>query len=270
VRAFYSDVEPYVCDWLRELIAWRYVTDGVVDERGIGELKPVDFDGFSRCHFFAGLGGWDYALQLAGWPNDAEVWTGSCPCQPFSVAGKKKGTDDARHLWPVWLGLIAERMPATICGEQVAGPLGRSWLAGVQADLEALGYRFAAADLCAAGVGAPHIRQRLWWVADTEEGRRREIDPNACWRAQGSGAEGRERSEHGGGAWRNTEDIPCADGKARPIEPGLEPLADGIPGRVGRLRAYGNAIVPQVAAQFVAAYMEANDGGTQAEEYRVW
>ena len=93
------------------------------------------------------------------------MWTGSCPCQPFSVAGKGKGTDDERHLWPALFRLIRECRPSIVFGEQVTSKAGREWFAGVRADLEGVGYGAAAADLCAAGVGAPHIRQRLYWVA---------------------------------------------------------------------------------------------------------
>ena len=104
---------------------------------------------------------WPYALRLAGWPDDRNVWTGSCPCQPLSSAGQRKGHADERHLWPAFYSLIAECRPAIVFGEQVASKDGREWLAGVRADLEALGYACGAADLCAAGAGAPHIRQRF-------------------------------------------------------------------------------------------------------------
>src|SRR5207237_5912839 len=95
------------------------------------------------------------------------VWTGSCPCQPFSSAGKQNGTEDARHLWPWMRHLMFRCRPAIAFGEQVASCLGREWLAGVRANLETLGYSVGAADLCAAGVGSPHRRQRLFWVADS-------------------------------------------------------------------------------------------------------
>ena len=139
---------------------------GRLDGRPIQNLSGAELRGAVQFHAFAGVGGWPLALKLAGWPDDREVWTGSCPCQPFSSAGKGKGVEDERHLWPDFLRLIAECRPATVFGEQVASKAGRQWLAGVRADLETLGYRVGRADLCAAGVGAPHIRQRLYWVAD--------------------------------------------------------------------------------------------------------
>lgn len=351
-RAYYNEFDPYPAQWLRNLIAAGLIPPGDVDERSIEEVSPDDLKGYTQAHFFAGIGGWPLALQLAGWPADRPVWTGSCPCQPISGAGQRKGHADERHLWPAFHRLIAQRRPAIVFGEQVAGQLGREWFAAVRADLEATGYACGAADLCAAGVGAPHIRQRLFWMAhaDGEQrdrgwapgpgGRREPTDggapsavahavragrtegrpgagagpsagrggdgvladtdragpfpaplagvcgseegtgarhgepersggaPFALGNASGEGLQVREREElqrsrgrEEGGAveqpgcsfWADAEWIACRDGKARPTQPGLFPLAHGIPGRVGRLRAYGNAIVPQVAAVFIRA-----------------
>jgi DNA (cytosine-5)-methyltransferase 1 len=134
--------------------------------RSIVDVQPEDLKGYKQCHFFAGIGVWSYALRQAGWVDDREVWTGSCPCQPFSSAGKKGTFDDERHLWPEMFRLITACKPSVVFGEQVASKDGLSWLDSVQADLEGADYSSAAADLCAAGVGAPHIRQRLYWVAD--------------------------------------------------------------------------------------------------------
>ena len=155
---YYNENDPFAASWLRNLIAAGYISAGEVDERSIADVGPADVAGFGQCHFFAGIAGWPLALSLAGWPSDRPVWTGSCPCQPFSAAGKRRAAADERHLWPEFLRLIAECRPPTIFGEQVASKDGRLWLAGVRADLEALGYAVGAADLCAAGVGAPHIR----------------------------------------------------------------------------------------------------------------
>ena len=163
---YYNEFESFPAQWLRNLGAAGQIPKGVVDERSIRDVRGADLAGFRQAHFFAGIGGWPLALRLAGWPDDEEVWTGSCPCQPFSTAGKRGGTADSRHLWPDFFRLIAERKPTVVFGEQVASKAGRAWLAGVRSDLEALGYAVGSADLCAAGVGAPHIRQRLFWVAD--------------------------------------------------------------------------------------------------------
>lgn len=367
MAAYYNEHDLFAAAWLRNLIAAGHIAPGVVDERDIRDIRPDELAGYTQCHFFAGIGGWSYALRLAGWPDDRPAWTGSCPCQPFSAAGARAGFADERHLWPAFFHLIEICRPPIVFGEQVASKDGLGWLDLVQADLEGADYAVGAADLCAAGVGAPHIRQRLWWMADaghdersTRPARRQQqsrppigervggyredrglADANG-WHAS---AERQQRSwQHGqqpqdggtgllehaaseqvglprrarlagsaagelgdtddtrsqgrivhaeragelvarpsgvadelantlpagraerwplagngstaGRGWSDCDWLPCRDGKARPVEPGTFPLAHGIPGRVGRLRAYGNAIVPQVAAQFIGAYLD--------------
>ena len=174
MTAFYNEIDPYCAQWLRNLIDAGHIAPGVVDERSIEDITPNELRGYTQCHFFAGIGVWSYALRLAGWPDDRPVWTGSCPCQPFSAAGKGHGFADERHLWPAWHHLIRECRPGVVFGEQVASPDGLGWLDLVQADLEGSGYASGAVDLCAAGVGAPHIRQRLFFVADAMQSGRPE------------------------------------------------------------------------------------------------
>jgi DNA (cytosine-5)-methyltransferase 1 len=251
VNVYYNEFEPYAAEWLRNLMAAGHLPEGDVDERDMREVTPDDLKGYDQCHFFAGIGGWPHALNLAGW--EGPVWTGSCPCQPLSSAGQRKGHADERHLWPAFYDLIAECAPPVVFGEQVASKDGREWLAGVRADLESVGYAIGAADMPAASVGAPHIRQRLWWVGNPEGERLIGGGPDQGQQLQRAGAiEGTGRADH----WADHDLIPCADGKARRIEPGIQPLAHGVPARVGKLRAAGNAIVPQVAAEFVKAVME--------------
>jgi DNA (cytosine-5)-methyltransferase 1 len=171
MAVWYNEIDPFAAAWLRELIREGHIADGVVDERSIADVAPVELSGFAQCHFFAGIGVWSHALRKAGWPDDRPVWTGSCPCQPFSAAGARAGFDDERHVWPFWHWLIAECRPPIVLGEQVASVDGLGWLDLVSADLEGTDYAFGAADLCAAGVGAPHIRQRLWFVAHANDAR---------------------------------------------------------------------------------------------------
>ncbi len=165
--AYYNEHDPYAAQWLRNLIAAGHIAAGDVDERSIEDVHPDDLKPYTQCHFFAGVGVWSLALRRAGWPDDRPVWTGSCPCQPFSAAGQGAGFDDPRHLWPDFHWLIAERKPPVIFGEQVASKDADPWVDLVQADLEAMAYAFGAVPYPSAGVGAPHIRDRLYWVADT-------------------------------------------------------------------------------------------------------
>jgi site-specific DNA-cytosine methylase len=169
VSAYYNEFEPYAAQWIRNLIKAGLIPDGEVDGRSIREVKPDDLRGFTQCHFFAGLAGWGCALRLAGWPDDREIWTGSPPCQPFSVAGKRAGTADDRHLWPDLFRLIRSRRPVVLMGEQVSAAIGMGWVDGVRLDLEGEGYaaRFTSVPACA--VNAPHRRDRLWFVAETLE-----------------------------------------------------------------------------------------------------
>ena len=164
MSAYYNEIDPQCAEWLRNLIKAGHIADGEVDNRSILDVSPKDLKGFSQCHFFAGIGVWSRALRLAGWRDDQRVWTGSCPCQPFSAAGVRGGFADERHLWPAFFHLIAQCAPPTVFGEQVASKDGLAWIDLVHADMEGAGYTFGATDLCAACVGAPHIRQRLWFV----------------------------------------------------------------------------------------------------------
>ena len=351
--AYYNEIEPYAAQWLRNLISAGLIAAGDVDERSIVEVQPDDVRGYTQAHFFAGIGVWSHAARLGGVADSDRIWTGSCPCQPFSAAGKQRGTDDERHLWPEFHRLIRECRPPIVLGEQVASALGRQWLGAVRADLEALGYAVAAADLGAASVGAPHIRQRLWWagvglgnasreglparerealeragrreegraaqqpscasggladddeagrggqpparihgrwpgargdqpaardtdgasghdadrrgavggLADAQAGGRREqrdaVEPGQGRHADSGGdAFGSRGAGEADSFWRDADWLLCRDNKWRPVEPGTFPLAHGAPARVGRLRAYGNAIVAPLAAEFISAVME--------------
>lgn len=292
MAAYYNEIEPFAAQWLRNLIQAGLIADGEVDERSIVDVSGSDLRGFTQCHFFAGIGVWSYALRKSGWSDDREVWTGSCPCQPFSSAGRGGAFDDERHLWPHFFRLIQEQRPDVVFGEQVSSKDGLAWLDFVCADLEAEDYAVGALDTCAAGVGAPHIRQRLYWVADSKhdgrnrpervtskqdkhEQEKRIPDGDCCSCELGNSDEerpqgyrrlaeqhdqdGRERTQRYGAApgfWGDATWLPCRDGKARPVEPGAFPLAHGIAGRVGRLRAYGNAIVGPQAQAFIESYME--------------
>lgn len=254
---YYNEIDPFCIAWLRELMAEGVIPLGDIDDRSIWDVLPTDLRGYTHCHFFAGIGGWAYAARLAGWPDDRPLWTGSCPCQPFSAAGQGKGIADERHLWPAFHWLIDQCRPPVIAGEQVDAALRHGWVDLVQADLEGSAYSVGWADLPAACVGAPHIRQRLWFVAQSSRAERR------SWRTSGREAD-RAHAESAGSSdagrirefWDDAEWLPCRDGKYRPTQPGIFPLAHGVPHRVGTLRGAGNAIVPQVAAEFLKALLD--------------
>ena len=308
MTAYYNEIDPYAAQWLRNLIDAGHIAPGVVDERSIEDVKPSELLQYTQCHFFAGVGVWSYALRRAGWSDDKFVWTGSCPCQPFSAAGKRKWATDERHLWPAFFHLIEQCKPDTVFGEQVASKDGLGWLDLVQADLEGAGYAGGAVDLCAAGVGAPHIRQRIWFVAErlgisdgpgpqsgregskaarhgsatittsgvngvanTKSLRERTNEPRPDSREgeQLAGTEpgsdccdyGTDDQECGNPGptnafWSDVDWLFCRDGKWRPVEPGTSPLAHGAPSRVGRLRAYGNAVNAEAAKTFIRVYLD--------------
>ena len=310
MAAYYNEIEPFAAEWLKNLIKQGLIADGEVDTRSIVDVRPDELRAFTQCHFFAGIGGWSHALRLAGWPDERPIWTGSCPCQPFSVAGKGLGADDPRHLWPHFHRLISALRPPVVMGEQVSGAAGYGWLDGVVADLERENYACRGVDIPACAVDAPHIRQRLYWVAramddahDTGleghawhgsggQGRQGEARPatkagggymadadylrsfaqpdrdnrtlgGTICREEGAGDQLAIRSASRGANgtfWSDHIWLTGADGKARRAQPGLPLLAHGVPGRVGRLRAYGNAIVAPLAAQVIAAFMDAETG----------
>ncbi|EEW3306438.1 DNA cytosine methyltransferase [Escherichia coli] len=175
--AYYNEIDPFAAQWLRNLIAGGHIAPGEVDERSIEDVTPDDLRGFTQCHFFAGIGVWSHSLRLAGWPDDKPVWTGSCPCQAFSAAGKGDGFADERHLWPHFFHLISERRPQHVFGEQVASGNANTWFDLVQADLEGMEYAFGLVPFTSAGIGAPHIRERAYWVAESISEQRQKLLP---------------------------------------------------------------------------------------------
>jgi DNA (cytosine-5)-methyltransferase 1 len=237
-----------------------------------------------------------------------DLITGGFPCQPYSLAGERRGNEDDRALWPQMLRVISEARPAWVLGENVPGIITLA-LDGVLADMEAQGYACETLCIPACGVDARHRRERIWIVghstkrgwngapstrsgkhqgewtqpagrssralADTTGGQnlgrecRDLAEASGCWRRGNASADsGREdvangddsgRQERRGAKSVRQEYSPAERGCAwRPetewlAESGMGRVAHGIPARVDRLRGLGNAIVPQVAAEIIAA-----------------
>ena len=245
---FYNEFDHNAAKRLRNLCKAGEITNGTVDERDIQTILPAELAGMRRVHFFAGIGGWDLALRLAGWPADREVWTGSCPCQPFSLAGKQRRNADERDLWPAFFRILKECRPATVFGEQVDNKHGEEWLSRLRSDLESEGYAVGDASLNSAGIGANQIRQRLYWVADAAGQRR-------CGGAEV--AQSGSAKLGGPSAYLLPESRPDGRGSLSSLSVSeVCEAAYGVPGRVADLRGFGNAIDPEVAGEFITAFME--------------
>lgn len=216
----YNEIDSFAAAWTEELISRNHVAPGRVERKSIVEIEPEELDGATQFHAFAGIAVWSHALRLAGWPDDREVWTGSCPCQPYSVAGKGEGEEDERHLWPEWFRLIDGRRPRVVLGEQVAsvpvvGKVSarpdkktddesrRAWIDTVRIDLEGIGYAVAFSVLPAASVGAPHIRYRVFFaaiqMADSDQAGQRKLGSGGVREngdaSHGHNADGRSEDE---------------------------------------------------------------------------
>jgi DNA (cytosine-5)-methyltransferase 1 len=193
LTAYYNENNAYCAAWLRNLIDIGEIAPGDVDDRDIRQVQPDDLKGYDQCHFFAGIGVWSYAARIARWPDDRPFWSASCPCPPFSSASPQfrcpqcdtpspvpdalrtgefncircehRWAADERHLWPEFFRLRRHYPDVPVVGEQVASPDGLVWLDLVRASLEMVGNAVAHEVSCAAGVGAPHNRARLYFAA---------------------------------------------------------------------------------------------------------
>lgn len=268
--AYYNEHDRNAAQWLRELIKLNLIAPGEVDERSIVDVDPTELKSFNQQHFFAGIGVWSYALRQAGWDDDRPVVTGSCPCQSFSVAGKRRGFDDERHLWPYMFRIVKELRPNTIFGEQVSSAGALAWWDLVASDLESADYAATAIDLSGASIGAPHIRSRLFWMGHSqhdgqyeklesrgadEKGRVQQFerpsavnimaDSNgqqsksgiASISGQGNRSAQRDSTTEDNSSpstfWDDCQWLPCRDGKHRAVKSGISPLVDGTTVRVG-------------------------------------
>lgn len=260
---YLNEWSPYHAQWCRNLAEAGEIPACVVDETDIRQVTGDRLNEYDQCHFFAGIAGWPLALKLAGVPDNFPVWTGSCPCQPFAACGRNTGMSDERNVWLEFFRLISQCRPACVFGEQSADSIGKGWLDAVCDDMDAIGFTVWSPVIPACGAGAPHIRKRLYWVAHSD------LSRFSGWRINRDRPEQKHPWSRGVGVRGNA-------GRTRPIEPGVFPLAYGLPrsvgpggtrsermglvaakaNRVGRIHGYGNAIVPELAAMFVRVFFE--------------
>lgn len=277
MKIYYNEIDDYCIEALKQLMIDGVIPKGDIDERSIEDVLPSDLDGYDQCHFFAGIGVWAYVAK-----NYGKLWTGSCPCQPFSQAGKGKGLADQRHLWPAFHWLIDQCRPRLVLGEQVGSKATLPWIDLVFDDLEGAGYSVWAKNFPAASVGAPHIRQRIYWCGVHNAYRkgleRRGRNYNGTYGSPPSSSEkswlshsnierreswrwdnaslGYRKTSSADSFWSDVEWLPYKDGKWRPIKPGTSPLAHGFTGRIPLLSALGNTIVAQQAKIFTETIKE--------------
>ncbi len=240
MTAYYNEFNKKKAAWLREIIKEGHIAPGDVDDRSIKEVTSNDLRGYTQCHFFAGIGGWSLALRLAGWGDDRPVWTGSCPCQPYSDQGKRNAQADDRHLWPDWYRLIRESTPPELFGEQVDDAIAFGWLDQAAMEMESISYAFASAVLPAASTKSPHLRERVWFYSrHPSSNRSTEKQEPESWPATGVSGICNEDNW-----WERT-------GHKLPFPL----LVDGVSPSLRRLlrEGFGDAIVPQVAAEFIRA-----------------
>jgi DNA (cytosine-5)-methyltransferase 1 len=200
-------------------------------------------------------------------PQRVDVLAGGFPCQPVSQAGKRLAQADERWLWPEFARCIRVLRPRYIVVENVPGLLTRG-MGDVLGDLAALGFDAEWTVFGARNVGAPHRRDRVWIVAYANAERRGANERDLCTRqpdADRSGSEvadsmrsrlERHRSEHQLRARASTQRPSTRDGGWWCSEPDVGRVAHGVPARVDRLRALGNAVVPQCAEHIGRCLME--------------
>jgi DNA (cytosine-5)-methyltransferase 1 len=281
MTAYYNEISVHKVETTRILAGWNEIAPGFVDERSIEEVQPEDISDYTQHHFFSGAGGWSLALRNAEWPDDAPVFTGSCPCQPYSASGKRTAQSDPRHLWPQWFRLIRACKPSVIFGEQVASAIKHGWLDEVSNDLRAEGYTTEPFVLSSQAV-AEHRRDRLFFVAYSN-GRdikdrliqscriNRQQQKNSSFSRSGySWSQSNVRGQLG-----ETELVNCRDGKVRKIKSGTRPITNGFStkllsssdlsiahvenneeARLDRIHIYGDAIQIRLASIFIRSVME--------------
>jgi len=212
--------------------------------------------------------------------GSVDVICGGYPCQPFSTAGQRRGQEDDRHLWPEFNRLVAELRPTWVIGENVAGHISMG-LDDVLSDLEGQGYAARTFVIPACAVSAPHRRDRVWTVAHAPQLQRngsgeyrqsserqipefgKRIGPQPLAHANNAGSQGRAQAGNAKSKRAGGDEQPqrCADlpGAIWLPEPNVGRVANGVSRRVDRLKALGNAVVPQIPEMIGRAILEAHE-----------
>lgn len=265
-------------------------------------MRPGHLDLFSGIGGFAIAAGWagfetigfsevdEYASKVLArhWPNvrnygdirnikgqeilkeygAIDLITGGFPCQPFSVAGKQRGKEDDRFLWPDMLRVISEVRPTWVLGENVAGIV-KMELDTVLSEMEGISYECQSIVIPACAVDAQHRRDRVWILAsyskclrsskqEREHKRAKELkggsnDGLGARQAMADANSGNDSIEKGEGGeiCQGARGSKSSRGSWWPPEPAVGRMANGLPNRSHRLKALGNAIVPQVAYEIL-------------------
>jgi len=255
---------------------------------GIGGFAlGFEWAGLSSPVLFCDIEPWSRNILAKHWPDvpiatdvkelasdparnvpDCDILTAGYPCQPFSLAGKRGGSEDDRHIWPYILRIVASKRPSWCVFENVYGHLTLG-LDQVLSDLEVEGYATRPFIVPACGVDAPHRRDRIWIIAknmgDTsrsgqqgDNGRWSGKEPeNGCEDVADTDNSGREEQRWPKPAQPKHQAPQCGSGWLP--EPAVGRVAYGIPRRVDRLKGLGNAIVPQIAMRIGQTIKEVND-----------
>lgn len=241
--AYYNEIDPFCCQWLRNLIAANKIPNGDVDERDIREVSPSDLRGYSQLHLFAGIGGFAYAARLAGWPDDRPILTAGFPCQDISNAGSKLGLSGARSgLWNETRNLICELRPCIALLENSTA-LTYTGLGTILSDLAEIGFNAEWDCLRASDFGAEHERERAYIVSY----------PHGLNGQKRMGIFPFDEAKIFAARNRNSDQIWLAS--TRPTPDMVDGLSTGMVKRHAT-KAIGNSIVPQVAAEIIKLFLD--------------
>jgi len=207
---------------------------------GIETIQFVEIDPFCQkvlAKNFPGVPIHDDIKTFKAEPGSADIVSGGFPCQPFSCAGKRRGKEDDRYLWPEMRRVISEARPSWVIAENVTGIDGMA-LKTIISDMESIKYEvLEPLEIPACAVGSPQRRSRIWLVSHALCG----------IKAMGGAIRG---------SWRKPKQVPWDDLCQREGEPPMVGMADGVSCRVDRLKSLGNAIVPQIAHEIFEAIKE--------------